>query len=145
MRLFFILAFLIGGVGLCIVDTLAHALSNATATSNYRKQLQSFPIQDTYTRAELANAAWQVWTNRVTLPEQSTYTVADLKTAVVRPLLGTSRDSCDRMLFERAIRKVSGYRDPPDRGMAMLGYAAMLIGAFLLGGEFFPAQEKQRT
>ena len=144
MRLFFSIAFLVGGMGLCILDTLAHALANASTTTYYRKQLQSFPTQQTYTRAELADAAWQVWTNRVTLPEQSTYTVADLKTAVVRPLPGTQQDSCDRILFEHAIGRVSGYREPPDRGMALLGYFAMLIGAFLLGGVLFPAQEKQR-
>jgi len=65
MRLFLSLALRFGGVGLCLLDSLAHALSNSSGTAYYRKQLQAFPIKEAYTRAELADAAWQVWTNKV--------------------------------------------------------------------------------
>lgn len=143
MRIFFSLAFLVGGIGLFMLDALGHAFVNAPALSYYQKQLQLFPVKETYGRAELADAAWQVWTNRVTLPEQTAYTVVDLKTALDSSLLGTQQDSCDRSLFEHAIGRVAGYRVRPDHGMAGAGFFAMLIGAFLFGGVLFPAKSKQ--
>ena len=144
MRLFFGLAFLIGGLSLCLLDRLAHALANAHSLSFYNTQLRSFPDKQTYSRAELADAAWQVWTNRVTLPEQSAYTVADLKTAIVSPLLGTQQDSCERSHFEYAIRKVAGYHKPSEKGLAAFGFIAMLFGAFLLGG-YSPRQKREAS
>ena len=143
MRLFLSLAFLFGGMGLCLLDSLAHALSDANGTAYYRKQLQAFPNKETYTRAELADAAWQVWTNKVTLPAQSTYTVEDLKAALSRPLLGTSQESCDRILFEHGIGRVAGYRGRPENGLTVAGVLAIIAGAFLLGGALFPAQAKK--
>jgi len=143
MRLFLSLAFLIGGIGLCLLDGLAHALANASALNLCQKELQSFPNKDTYTRAELGDAAWRLWTNRVSLPAQATYTVEDLKRAVVSPLLGTSQDSCDRVSFEYAIRRAAGCRERSDHGATVAGVLAMLIGTFLLGGALFPAQIKR--
>lgn len=129
-----------GGIGLCILDMLAHAFVIAPALSFYQNQLQSFPVKQTYSRAELADAAWQVWTNRVTLPEQSAYTVVDLKAALIRPLLGTQQDSCDRMTFEYAIAQVAGFRIDSNHLMAFVGFFSALVGAFLLGGVVSPAK-----
>jgi hypothetical protein len=143
MRLFFSLAFLICGIGLCLLDSLAHALVNASALREYQKQLQSFPNKETYTRAELADAAWQVWTNKVALPAQGTYTVEDLKAGVVRPLLGTSQESCDRASFEDAIGRVAGHRRRPENGVTVVAVLAVITGAFLLGGVLFPAHPKE--
>jgi len=143
MRIFLSLAFLIGGLGLFMLDSLAHAFANAPALSFYQKQLQSFPVKETYSRAELADAAWQVWTNRVSLPAQSAYTVADLKGALVSQLLGTQQDSCSRSMFEHSIMTVTGYRGRSEHGMAVVGFFAMLFGAFLLGGILFPARSRQ--
>jgi hypothetical protein len=142
MRVVISLALLIGGIGLILLDTLAHAFANAPAMSYYRKQLQSFPVKKTYSRAELADAAWQVWTNRVALPDQSTYTVADLKAAIVSPLLGTQQDYCDRIMFEHAIGRVMGYRERSDNGMAVIGFLAVFFGTLSLGGILYPARRK---
>jgi hypothetical protein len=144
MRLFLSLALLLGGLGLFLLDALSHAFVSAPTLSFYQKQLQSFPVQQRYSRTELADAAWQVWTNRVSLPVQTTYTVADLKAALVSPLIGSQQDSCDRIMFEHAIARVAGYRGRPDYGMAVIGFIAMFVGAFLLGGVLFPAQRRQR-
>ena len=136
MRIFFSLAFLIGGLGLFMLDLLAHSIAYAPTLSFYQKQLQSFPVQERYSREEVADAAWQVWTNRVRLPEQSAYTVADLKTALVGLSLGTQQDSCSREVFEYGIGTVAGYRGRRDHEMAVVGFFAMLFGTFLLGGVF---------
>lgn len=145
MRTFFSLALLIGGLGLFMLDALAHALVNAPTLSFYQKQLQSFPVKETYSREELADAAWQVWTNRVSLPEQTAYTVADFKTALVGQLLGTQQDYCDRRLFEHGIGTVAGYPGRAEHGAGVVGLAATLFGAFLLGGVVFPAKRRQRS
>jgi hypothetical protein len=143
MRLLFSLVFLIGGICLCLFDGLAHAIANASWETAYRNELQLFPVKQTYTKAELADAAWQVWTNRASLPEQASYTVPELKEAVVRRLLGTHQDSCDRREFESGIARVMGYQKQSDKGKAVVGFIAMLAGTFLLGGLPFRRNSKK--
>ena len=145
MRLFLGLALIIGGIGLCLFDNFTIALTNSKSTAFYREQLQSLPVQQTYTRTELADAAWQVWTNRGALPHQDAYSAADLKVALIIPLVGSNQASCSRSLFEFAIGKVAGYQPNAERKTTFLGLLCMLGGAFLLGAVFFPDADKTRT
>ncbi len=143
MRLLLASVLVFGGMGLYLLDSLAHALSDGNRTAYFRKQLQTFPTKENYTRDEVVDAAWQVWTNRVALPLQPSYTVPDLKAAVSRRLLGTSQTSCDRTQFEHAIGTVAGYHHS-ENGLTVAGVLAVLLGAFLLGGALFPAPAKKR-
>ena len=146
MRLLVSLAVLFAGIGLWLVAVVTDAFTNARALSVYQKHLQSLPVKEIYSRAEVADAAWQVWTNRVSLPEQSTYTVGEIKAALVRPLLGSRQDSCDRHLFEHAIGTVAGYRGNSDKQMIlvrMVGIVLTFAGAFLVGRVLFPSVRKE--
>ncbi|HXI73616.1 MAG TPA: hypothetical protein VNN22_25005 [Verrucomicrobiae bacterium] len=142
MRLILAFIFLIGGLGFCTLFALAHAARNAGSASYYSKQIQTFPDKQTYTKMELTEAVWRVWTNRMSLPEQGAYTPGELKTALVNTLhvIGTEQDSCDRSGFEYAIAKVSGYNrsEAADTGPSNVGVYSMLVGAFLLGGIVWP-------
>jgi hypothetical protein len=142
MRLFISLVLFLGGIALLLLGVVTDAFTNARALSYYQAQLQSLPVKETYSRAELADAAWQVWTNRMTLPAQESYTITNLKMAIIRPLIGPHQESCDRRLFEHAIAKMAGYRGNPDKGttsLAIVGISGALVGAFLLGRILFPA------
>jgi len=145
MRLFLGLGLIIGGIGLCLFDSFTNAMTNSKSVAFYRSQLQSLPVQQTYTRTELADAAWRVWTNRVALPHQDAYSTADLKVALIKPLIGSKQESCSRSMFEFTIGKVVGYQPNAERKATVLGLLCMLAGAFLLGGTIFPDESKTRT
>jgi hypothetical protein len=148
MRRIFGLIFLIGGLGSCMFFALAHAARNAGSASYYSKQIQTYPEKQTYTKTEVTEAMWHVWTNRMSLPEQNAYTVEELKTALVNTLhvIGTDQDSCNRSGFEYAIARASGYdrSEGADAGPTIFGVFSMLVGAFLLGGIVCQHKESKR-
>jgi hypothetical protein len=91
---------------------------------------------------ELADAVWQVWTNRVGLPAKETYPTSVLKEALVAHSIGSRQDSCDRALFENAIATAAGYQRQSDSGLKPIGLGAIFLGTFLLGGVLFPSRSK---
>ena len=147
MRLFISLALLIGGLGLCLLDALAHALANSRMSSYVQTKLKSLPEQQTYTRAELAEAVWQTWTNCLPLAPQETYSAAELKTAIVKPFIGSSQTSCNRLLLEKAIRKTAGFKLPAEEPKVYfsLGCLSILVGVFLFGGIIYPDERNNQA
>ena len=140
-RTTFSVLLLIAGIGLCAFHTVTSAFVDARSTTLYRDKIMSVPFKETYTRAEVTEAAWQVWTNRVRLPAKDSYTVGELKDGVFG--LGIHQDFCNRQTFEAVIARASGFKRDNDSGMLVLGILAMLAGAFLLGGVLFPISDKK--
>src|SRR5215831_5386425 len=99
MRIFLSVAFLLGGVGLCLLNAFAHAFVNANSASGscYYKHIGSVPYKNAYSRAEITDSMWQVWTNRMSLPAQSTYSAEELKRALLESahVVGSAQDSSD--------------------------------------------------
>ncbi len=144
MRLFFGFTFLILGLFLCAVHSLAIAFTKAQPIARYREQLKAFPVQEFYTRAELADAMWRVWTNRTSLPEQKTYSVEELKAGMLKTVpMMRDQAACDRALFEAMILREAGYRRSAESGSIGGGILFMVVGAFMLGGnDLRPAKVK---
>ncbi len=139
MKTFFSLLLLVAGIGLCLFDKLLPSLASAHPLSRYRHQLDAWPNQETYSKAQYTAAAWQAWTNRVSLEAKDSYTVAELKEALFG--LGTEQTSCDRQTFEALIAEATGYHRDKSVGTFFPGLLAMLFGAFMFGGIVF--QKKQ--
>jgi hypothetical protein len=141
MRTFISIILVVGGIGLCLLGSLASSFVAAPSAKPYHQQLAAASIQQTYTREEYTTAAWQAWTNRVRLPAQEAYTVSELKNGMFG--LGTKQTSCDRRTFEALIADASGYRrrDRRTARMSFGGFLAILVGAFLLGGTVSPKKK----
>jgi len=138
MRLFCVflgLALLLGGAGLCFLNPLARALRDNVPATLYFTQMEKVPFKDSYTRAEVADAAWEVWTNRMSLPAQSKYSVWELKQALLieAGVFGTQEETGDRSRLEYAVRDAAGFRWRSGNGLIVPGVLLMLIGSFLLG------------
>ncbi len=135
IRFLLSVALLVVGVGLCLLNSLAHAVVNSGTASRYLTQMKSVPLKDNYTRAEIADSMWQVWTNRLSLPAQSSYTVEELKVALLGSahVVGSSQHSSDRAGLSLAVRNAAGLEKPAESGMTFTGILLMLVGAFIFG------------
>jgi hypothetical protein len=118
MRLIIGLALILGGFGLCLVDTLAEALA-----SGYYEQVRAFPEKQSYTKAEVTDAFWKVWTNRMALHDTS----------------------YDRHQFKREIQLASGHGYRGGSALTAVGVLLMLVGAFVLGVSVQLRKEPKRT
>ena len=132
---------LVGGLGLCLFHSLTSAVVRADIIKTYREKIDSTPFKESYTRAEVAEAAWQVWTNRMRLPAQDSFKVSELQEGIFG--LRSNQLSFDRGTFEAVVAKASGYKQQNDSGLTWFGVTAMLAGAFMLGGVMFPAKDKK--
>jgi hypothetical protein len=122
------------GIASCLLDTLAHKFTEAQSISLIQNYARSLPDKRSYTKEEVMDVVWQVWTNKISLPEQNAYTRDDLKASMSKTFFGAEQFSCDRSGFEYAIAKTAGLSRDDGRGATVFGVIAMLIGAFILGG-----------
>jgi hypothetical protein len=132
-------------VGLMALDGLTQAVVESRSSKLYREAVRSVNGRETFTGSEVADAAWQVWTNRVQLPAKDSYTVEELKAVLFD--VRASNMSYSSATFKTAIGKAAGYRQYKENGLPVfrgLAIITFLGGLFSLGGMLLPSKEMSR-
>jgi hypothetical protein len=128
-----------------VLDSLTSVVVESHSSKLYREAVRSADGREAFTGSEIAETAWQVWTNRVHLPAKDSYTAEELKAVLFD--VSASHASYNSDTFRTAIGKAAGYKQykesdiPIFRGLAMI---AFLGGLLSLGGMLFPSKEMSR-